>query len=85
MYDYEALMNQGHCCNPFHTSGYGGGSPIQTSIGLATDGAFANSDMYGFAGQYGLASHWFIHWVDGTPSCCDDETTLDTRVVHGNL
>ena len=40
MYDYEALMNQGHCCNPFHTSGYGGGSPIQTSIGLATDGAF---------------------------------------------
>jgi hypothetical protein len=77
MYDYEALMNQGHCCNPFHTSGYGGGSPIQTSIGLATDGAFANSDMYGFAGQYGLASHWFIHWVDGTPSCCDDETTLD--------
>ena len=77
MYDYEALMNQGHCCNPFHTSGYGGGSPIQTSIGLATDGAFANSDMYGFAGQSGLASHWFIHWVDGTPSCCDDETTLD--------
>jgi hypothetical protein len=80
MYDYEALMNQGHCCNPFHTSGYGGGSPIQTSIGLATDGAFANSDMYGFVGQYPyLASHWFIHWVDGTPSCCDDETTLDTE------
>ncbi len=80
MYDYDALMNQGHCCNPFHTSGYGGGSPIQTSIGLATDGAFLNSDMYGFVGQYPyLASHWFVHWVDGTPSCCDDETTLDTE------
>ncbi len=80
MYDYDALMAQGHCCNPFHTSGYGGGSPIQTSIGLATDGAFLNSDMYGFVGQYPyLASHWFIHWVDGTPSCCDDETTLDTE------
>jgi hypothetical protein len=78
MYDYGALMNQGHCCNPFHTSGYGGGSPIQTSIGLATDGAFLNSDMYSFVAQYPyLASHWFIHWVDGTPSCCDDETTLD--------
>jgi subtilase family serine protease len=80
MYDYDALMAQGHCCNPFHTSGYGGGSPIQTSIGLATDGAFLNSDMYGFVAQYPyLASHWFIHWVDGTPSCCDDETTLDTE------
>src|SRR5271170_6950776 len=80
MYDYDALMAQGHCCNPFHTSGYGSGSPIQTSIGLATDGAFLNSDMYGFVAQYPyLASHWFIHWVDGTPSCCDDETTLDTE------
>jgi hypothetical protein len=80
MYDYDALMDQGHCCNPFHTSGYGGGSPIQTSIGLATDGAFDNADMYGFVAQYPyLASHWFIHWVDGTPSCCDDETTLDTE------
>ena len=39
-----------------------------------------NSDMYGFVAQYPyLASHWFIHWVDGTPSCCDDETTLDTE------
>jgi|HubBroStandDraft_6_1064221.scaffolds.fasta_scaffold13474_2 hypothetical protein len=75
MYDYNALQAQGHCCNP---TGNSGGTPPNTSIGLATDGAFAASDMTGFQSQYPyLAYHWFTHYIDGTPSCCDDETTLD--------
>jgi hypothetical protein len=75
LYDYNALQAQGHCCNPTNVSG---GTPPQTSIGLATDGDFADSDMVGFHDQYPyLAYHYFRHFVDGTPSCCDDETTLD--------
>jgi subtilase family serine protease len=75
MYDFNALQAQGHCCNP---TGNSGGTPPQTSIGLATDGAFAASDMTGFQAQYPyLAYHYYTHFVDGTPSCCDDETTLD--------
>ncbi len=75
MYDYNALQAQGHCCNP---TGNSGGTPPQTSIGLATDGAFAASDMTGFQAQYPyLAYHYYVHNIDGTPSCCDDETTLD--------
>jgi hypothetical protein len=78
MYDYKALQAQGHCCNPYHTSGYNGGAPLQTSIGLATDGDFANSDIYGFQSQYPYLA-LFTHriWVNGTPSCCSDESTLD--------
>jgi hypothetical protein len=75
MYDYNALQAQGHCCNP---TGNSGGTPPQTSIGLATDGDFAVSDLNGFVNQYPyLAYHYYTHYIDGTPSCCDDETTLD--------
>jgi hypothetical protein len=75
LYDYNALQAQGHCCNPTNVSG---GTPPQTSIGLATDGDFADSDMVGFHNQYPyLAYHYYRHFVDGTPACCDDETTLD--------
>ncbi len=74
-YDYNALQAQGHCCNPLHNSD---GSPVETSIGLATDGDFADSDWLGFHNQYPYLA-WFYHrvWVGGTPYCCDDETTLD--------
>ncbi|HKF46366.1 MAG TPA: protease pro-enzyme activation domain-containing protein [Terracidiphilus sp.] len=76
-YDYGALQNQGHCCNPFHVAG---GSPPATSIGIATAGAFANSDIVGFSNQYPyLAYNINAVWIDGTPTCCNDETTLDTE------
>ena len=77
MYDFNALQAQGHCCNP---TGNAGGTSPQTSIGLATDADFADSDIVGFHNQYPyLAGHWFRHWIDGTPSCCGDESTLDTE------
>ena len=77
MYDFNALQAQGHCCNP---TGNAGGTPPQTSIGLATDADFADSDIVGFHNQYPyLAGHWFRHYIDGTPSCCGDESTLDTE------
>lgn len=74
-YDYGALMAQGHCCNPLNNSG---GSPNTTSIAIATAGDFADSDFDGFQAQYPyLAYYYYRTYVDGTPSCCNDETTLD--------
>jgi hypothetical protein len=74
-YDYNALQAQGHCCNPLGNSGQ---TPPDTTIAVATDGDFADSDMQGFHNQYPyLAYHYDRIFVNGTPSCCDDETTLD--------
>jgi subtilase family serine protease len=76
-YDWNALQAQGHCCNP---TGNPGNTPPDTTIALATDGDFLNSDINGFQAQYPyLATHWNRVFVDGTPGCCDDETTLDTE------
>ena len=76
-YDYGALQAQGHCCNPTHDSG---GSTPTTSIAIATAGDFANSDLAGFQSQYSyLAYNVNRVWIDGTPSCCNDETTLDVE------
>jgi len=74
LYDYNALMAQGHCCNPLNNSG---GTPPETTIALATDGDFANSDVLSFASIYGLQFQGYRIYVGGTPYCCDDETTLD--------
>jgi len=74
-YDFNALQAQGHCCNPLNNAG---GSPNTTSIAIATAGEFADSDWTGFQAQYSyLAWNYDRVWVDGTPSCCNDETTLD--------
>ncbi len=77
-YNYNALQALGHCCNPFHTSGHDGGGPVQTSIGLATDGDFSDSDWTGFHNQYPYLAWFYYHVaVNGTPGCCSDESTLD--------
>jgi hypothetical protein len=74
-YDYNALQSQGHCCNPL---GNPNQTPPETTIGVATDGDFADSDMVGFQAQYPyLAYHYGRVFVDGTPGGGDDETTLD--------
>ncbi len=74
-YNYNGLQALGHCCNPL---GNPGQTPPETTIGLATDGAYAYSDIVGFHNQYPyLAGHFNYIYVDGTPGCCDDETTLD--------
>jgi len=75
LYDYDALMAQGHCCNPLNNSG---GSPVQTTIGLANAGNFANSDVLSFASLYGLQFQGNRIYVGGGAlPCCDVETTLD--------
>jgi kumamolisin len=74
-YDYNALYNQGHCCNPL---GNPGSSPVQDSIAIATIGSQAVSDMQGFHNQYPYLAYDFQEVnIDGTPSCCDGEGTMD--------
>jgi len=76
-YDFNALQAQGHCCNPGHLST---GSPNTTSIGIATAGALQFSDIAGFHARYTyLAYNINTVYVDGTPACCNVETTLDTE------
>ena len=76
-YDFNALQAQGHCCNPTHDSG---GSTPTTSIAIATAGDFASSDITGFQSQYPYLAYYYNRvYIDGTPSCCNDETTLDTE------
>jgi len=76
-YNYGALQAQGHCCNPAHLST---GSPVESSIAIATAGALQGSDIQGFGTQYPyLAYNVQPIYVDGTPACCNDETTLDAE------
>ena len=74
-YDYNALYRQGHCCNPL---GNPGSSPNTTSIAIATFGSQDLNDMAGFQAEYPyLAYNVQEVFIDGTPSCCDGEGTMD--------
>ena len=74
-YDTRALYNQGHCCNPL---GNPGSTPPETSIAIATAGTQNPNDFQGFHNQYPyLAWHYQLYYIDGTPSCCDGEGTMD--------
>ncbi len=80
-YDYDALSNLGHCCNP--TGNPNGPTPV-TSIGIATAYDINLSDFNGFQAQYPyLATNLDQVYVGGPVSCpsnnptCNKETTLD--------
>jgi kumamolisin len=74
-YSVDALNAQGHCCNPTHAAGV---TPPATSIAIATAGAHSGTDFAGFHNQYPyLAYHYQEFFIDGTPTCCDGEGTLD--------
>lgn len=86
-YDYNALQNLGHCCNPLSNAG---GSPPQSSIALATYGNFYSANIVGFQAQYPyLAYNITPITIDGGPPTCtvgpkqpcdnDLETALDTE------
>jgi subtilase family serine protease len=76
-YNLDALDRQGHCCNPLHKPD---GSPPETSIAVATFGAVDMKDLDGFTNQYSyLAMSVHMVNVDGKPSCCDSEGTMDAE------
>jgi len=74
-YNYVALQNLGHCCNPLNNPH---NSPPEASIAIAIFGDYADSDYAAFLSYYSYLAHNVQrHFVDGTPACCQDETTLD--------
>lgn len=74
-YDTNALAALGHCCNPLGNAGV---TPPETSIAIATAGSQSGNDITGFLRQYPyLAAHYGAYYVDGTPTCCDGEGTMD--------
>jgi xanthomonalisin len=84
-YNYGALMNQGHCCNPL---GNPNNSPPDSSIAIAAFGSVALSDISAFHTKFPyLAYNVQLLPVDGGYTCnnsggADDncsETTLDTE------
>jgi kumamolisin len=74
-YDTNALYHESSCCNPQNNSG---SSPPNTSIAIATVGNQATSDMQGFQARYSYLAYDFNEVnIDGAPSCCDGEGTMD--------
>ncbi|MBO0863802.1 MAG: hypothetical protein J2P16_01870 [Mycobacterium sp.] len=74
-YDTNALYHESSCCNPQHNAG---SSPPNTSIAIATVGNQAVSDMQGFQARYSYLAYDFNEInIDGSPSCCDGEGTMD--------
>lgn len=84
-YDYQALMNLGHCCNPLNNPER---SPKETSIAIAAFGDVAFADLTAFATSFKLAPSVQKYRIDGTYVCNSTtpggdnnciETTLDTE------
>jgi Pro-kumamolisin, activation domain/Bacterial Ig-like domain (group 3) len=74
-YDYAALAHIGHCCNPNNKAS---GSPVDSSIAIVTAGSYDPNDFTGFLNQYPyLAAFHHVFTVDGAPTCCQLETTMD--------
>ncbi len=82
-YDYRALMNQGHCCNPTNVPKH---SPASTSIAIMAFGDVSINDVSDFRDAFSyLAAKVQKIAVDGGYTCNpkgDDncsEVTLDTE------
>jgi Pro-kumamolisin, activation domain/Subtilase family/Divergent InlB B-repeat domain len=76
---YEGgLSSVGHCCNPLNNPN---NSPPEASIAIAIWGDFSDSDLNLFIEAYlpGAPSNLQRYFVDGRPTCCSSETTLDVE------
>jgi hypothetical protein len=85
-YNYQALMNQGHCCNPLNNSS--GHSPRESSIAVASFADVSFDDLNAFQAYFSnLALYVDKYNIDGTYVCNnspnpDDgcsEVTMDTE------
>jgi hypothetical protein len=76
--DYRGgLYNLGHCCNPLNNPN---NSPPEASIAIAIWGDFLDGDLQSFlVDNDQMAGNVQRYFVDGTPTCCSPETTLDVE------
>jgi hypothetical protein len=79
-YDFTALYNQGHCCNPLNNDN---SSPPEASIAIATAYSLNGNDIVGFHNQYPyLAYNYQEVYIDSggqKPPVDDPETTMDVE------
>ena len=81
-YNYGTLRQLGHCCNPLNNPDH---SPPEASIAIAIWDDFSDNDFINFLSWQGnqlsgnLAQNVQRYFVDGTPTCCSPETTLDVE------
>jgi hypothetical protein len=81
-YNYQALMNLGHCCNPLNHPSQ---SPPETSIAIATFGTVQDSDPLAFAQYFGLSINLFRFAVDGRYTCANTSKGPDNNCVEATL
>jgi kumamolisin len=76
-YNYQALQNLGHCCNPLNDPN---GSPPEASIAIAIWDDFSDSDLAAFLTNYSYLAHNVQRYsIDGGPPCCYPEVTMDVE------
>ena len=82
-YDEAALYAQGHCCDPDGTPNQ---SSLASTIAISTVDSFDGNDLAAYAQNCcayvngtTLAYNVQPYYIDGTPPCCGDETTLDVE------
>ncbi len=82
-YDYLALMNQGHCCNPTNNPG---NSPVQSSIALAVFGDVSFNDVNTFQSVFNyLALNLTKIPVDGGYTCVNTAKASDDNCFEASL
>jgi hypothetical protein len=82
-YDYQALMNQGHCCNPLNNPGH---SPKESSIAIAAYGDVRLSDIKGFQSAFPyLAYNVHLIHIDGGYTCQDTAKTGDSECTEATM
>lgn len=82
VYNYQALMNLGHCCNPLNAPSQ---SPRATSIAIAAFGHVTGSDAYNFSQQFKLAINLFQVAVDGRYTCVPTANGPDNNCIEASL
>jgi Pro-kumamolisin, activation domain/Divergent InlB B-repeat domain len=76
-YNYQALHSLGHCCNPLNNPN---NSPPEASIAISIWDDFSDADLAGFISAYPyLAYNVQRYHIDGTPTCCYYEATMDVE------
>jgi hypothetical protein len=82
-YDYGALMNQKHCCNPNNSSGH---SPRESSIAIAAFGDVSATDLTDFHDAFPyLAVYVDKIGINGGYTCVNTSKNLDDNCVETTL
>lgn len=83
-YDYQALMNQGHCCNPLNNPSTH--TPRETTIAIAAFGDVSISDLSSFQSAFPYLA-WNVQkiGIDGGYTCNNTAKAADDNCVEVSM